>query len=144
MIQRIFTQNGKTLVFYKEHNDTKFSFLIDGEPELTELLLANCNTKRVTARELIYAVPGIFSKIEAGLVKPYVGSHPMIKLSEYCQKRWGENIVCEIAQKDGPVYSPTILVKLTLPNGDCYTGSGSNQRIARQLAASAAMDFLGI
>lgn len=143
MIQRKFTENGKTIVFYKENNEKKYSFLIENEPELTEFLLRNCKTKKVEGRRIGYAVLAIFSKLEFGIVDIKLWSKPMVKLSKYVQKRWGENLKCEVVQKLGPAHSPSIVVKLTLPNGDCYTGSGSNQRIARQLAATAAIYFLG-
>lgn len=68
--------------------------------------------------------------------------NPVIMLGELCQKRFGASIVTEVTGKQGPDHMPTVHVRITLPNGKEYTASGSNQKIAKQIAADNALSDL--
>jgi len=59
-----YSRNGETLIFYKEENDNKFSFLIKDNPELTAKLLLNVSQKRIKEEKIKYAVNGIFEKLK--------------------------------------------------------------------------------
>ena len=66
--------------------------------------------------------------------------NPIIVLSEKCQKRYGENITTEVLSQEGAGHCPTIKVAITLPSGKVYVGTGSNQKVAKQNAATAALN----
>ena len=144
-MEKKFTRNGKTLVFYQKSEDDKFSFFIENEPKLTELLLSQVKTKRVKIKDIHYAVDGIFEKIEQGLLRHEnleEMENPIVGLSELCQKKYRENIITEVLGSTGPSHCPVITVRITLPNQDYYEASGINQREAKKAAARKALENL--
>ena len=52
-----------TLVFYKKEYDHRYSFLIEGNYDLTSKILKKCKTKRVHKYDIYLAKIGIFKKI---------------------------------------------------------------------------------
>ena len=46
-MEKRFTEGGITIVFFQKENDSKYSFLVENEPELTEKLNQSVKTKRV-------------------------------------------------------------------------------------------------
>lgn len=150
-MEKRFTKDGITLLFYKKEGDEKYSFLIEGEPEATKILLANCKTKRVPEKNIHYAVKGIFEKLEmSGKIENNIehncnpDCNPVVLLSEKCQKYFGSNIETRIISKTGPDHHPIIWVEIELPDGSTFKASGSNQKIAKQKAALAALATLKI
>ena len=158
-----FEKNGKTLVFYKKENDDKFSFLIENEPELTELLIANVNSKRVAEKSIRFAVDGIWQKLQElsafSLTKENAielknnlltknfnameNSNPIIELAEKCQKIYRKNIETRVLGKKGEDHCPTVYVEIELPDGQIFKGKGNNQKEAKQKAAQKALEKLG-
>lgn len=69
-----YSLNSRTLVFYNKFHiitevfDSKFSFFIKNQPELTEQLLTTVKTKRIKETCIEYAVNGIFNLIENNLL----------------------------------------------------------------------------
>ncbi len=140
-----FEENGKTLIFYQKENDKKFSFLIENEPELTEILLASVKTKRVKENSIKFAAKGIFEKLEnINLITKnseiMSEVNPITELAEAIQAKYGANIETRVVSKRGSDHNPTITVEIELPNGDIYKASGSNKRIAKRLAAEKALN----
>ena len=139
-----FTKNGITLVFYQKPKDEKFSFLIKENEGLTELLLSNVSQKRIKEKDIFFAKIAIFEKIEQNLLTRTQKqmNNPIIELSERCQRMFRESMVTRVVGKTGADHNPTITVEIELPNGNVYTASGMNQKIAKQEAAEKALlDF---
>lgn len=135
-----FTHNGITLLFYKKENDVKYSFKIENDEELTQKILQTVSTKRVNEKAIFYAKEAIFKLINTNKLKTQnIMENPIIKLSELCQRIFGENIQTRVISKQGADHCPTIWVEIELPNGDIYKASGNNQKIAKQKAASEAL-----
>lgn len=65
-MQTTFTKNGITLEFYRLKNDEKYSFRVKDNQELTEVILANLFTKKVSERNIEFTQAEIFDKIESG------------------------------------------------------------------------------
>ena len=65
--------------------------------------------------------------------------NPIIKLAEKCQKEYGKNLITRVIGKTGPDHIPSIEVQIELPNGCIYVGVGSNQKLAKQVAARIAL-----
>lgn len=131
----------KTLVFYKKEGDSKYSFLIENEEQLTESLLSQCKTLRVKEKDIHYAVKGINEKLKTCIVitKTKNVMNPIIELAELCQKKFRSNIETRVIDKVGEDHSPTIFVEIELPNGKIYEASGCNQKDAKQKAALKAL-----
>jgi len=139
-----FSRNNLTIVFYQKENDQKFSFLIKDEEELTEQLLATVKTKRVREDKIKYAINGIFDLIENNLlitkkVTEMENSNPIIELAELVQKQYGKNIETRVLGKTGADHMPTVSVEIELPDGRTFNASGTNKRIAKQIAAEKAL-----
>ena len=140
---KTFKLNNLTLVFFQKENDQKFSFYIENEPELTEILLATVKTKRVKEDRIKYAVNGIFELIENDLLTKKVvkmeNSNPIIELAEIVQRVHGKNIETRVLGKTGPDHMPTVRVEIKLPDGRTFKSSGANKRVAKQKAAEIAL-----
>lgn len=67
--------------------------------------------------------------------------NPIIELSEFVQKRFGQSITTKVVAKEGLPHIPTITVAIHLPNGETFTASGANKRLAKQEAAQKALLF---
>lgn len=138
-----FTQGNTTLVFYKKDGDKKFSFYIESEEELTKRLLSTVKTKRVKESNIRFAVSGIFNLIENNLLttkkQTEMEKNPIIELSEFIQRQFGESIETRVTGKSGPDHAPTISVEIELPDGRIFKASGTNKRIAKQRAAEKAL-----
>ena len=65
--------------------------------------------------------------------------NPIVQLSEFVQKRFGENIETRLVSKKGADHEPTITAEIELPDGKKYSGTGLNKREAKQSAAKAAL-----
>lgn len=65
-------------------------------------------------------------------------------LGKWIQANTGENITYDIIKKVGPDHAPTITVKIVLPDGKEFTGTGSKKQLAANNAAEKAMKELGI
>lgn len=141
-----YSRNGKTIVFYRKEGDEKFSFLIENEPELTEQLLANVSAKRLKEREIVFAVKGIFEKIENNLLTfknlSTMEENPIVKLGETVQKLYGGSIKTEVLDVVGKSHNPVVTVRVTLPDGASFEASGMNQKEAKKIAAVEALDYL--
>ena len=139
-MEKKFTQNGITVVFYQKDGDAKFSFLIENNEELTEKLLATVSKKRVAGKSIFFAKEAIFNLINNNQLKEENEmGNPIVELSEICQKRFGDNIEVRVVSKEGADHCPIIKVEIQLPNGDVFEGSGSNKKIAKQNAAIEAL-----
>lgn len=68
--------------------------------------------------------------------------NPIIKLSETCQRLYGENIIAEVLGKTGPDHCPVVKVRITLPNGEYEEAVGGNQKVAKQKAAKRLLEKL--
>jgi len=135
-----FSRNNLTIVFYQKENDQKFSFLIKCKEELTEQLLATVKTKRVNEDKIKYAVNGIFDLIENNLlITKKMEKNPIIELAELVQKQFGANIATKVLGKTGADHMPTVSVEIELPDGRTFKASGTNKRIAKQIAAEKAL-----
>lgn len=139
-----FEQDNKVLVFYKKENDSKYSFLIENDKELTEWLLSNTKTHRIREDKIKYAVKGIFEKLKEynNKLKPKSSinmENPIITLAELVQKTYGANIETRVVKKVGEDHCPTIFVEVELPNGKIYADSGSNQKEAKKRACLKAL-----
>jgi len=139
-----FSRNNLTIVFYQKENDQKFSFFIEDEEQLTELLLATVKTKRVSESKIKYAVNGIFDLIENNLLttknlEKMENSNPIIELAELVQKEYGQNIETRVLGKTGADHMPVVSVEIELPDGRRFEASGTNKRIAKQKAAEQAL-----
>lgn len=144
MIQ--FSQNGKTVVFYKNEGEKNYSFLIENEPALTEQLLSIMSVKQVKEKEIKVIVLEIFSKIESILLiikSAYDNSkNPIVELVEKCQKKYGSNIKTKVVSKVGFDHCPVITVEIKMPDGEIFTASGANQKEAKKAAAILALNKL--
>lgn len=69
-------------------------------------------------------------------------NNPIVELSEKIQAIYKKNIETKVVGKTGDDHCPTITVSITLPNGDVFTSTGSNKRIAKQNAAKEALLFI--
>ena len=56
-------RKGITIIFFKEKEDIKFSWKIENDPRLTELLLKNSKSKKVKFPAIRFVADGIFEKI---------------------------------------------------------------------------------
>jgi len=141
-----FTRDSLTIVFYQKENDQKFSFLIENETELTELLLATVKTKRVKEDKIKYAINGILDLIDNNLLITKkaieMEKNPIIELAELVQRQFGANIETRVTGKTGADHMPIVSVEIELPDGRIFEASGTNKRIAKQKAAEKALvDF---
>lgn len=139
------SRNNSTLVFFQKENDKKFSFCIENNEDLTEILLATVKTKRVREDQIKYAIDGIFNLIEKNLLtttttKKMMEKNPIIELAELVQRQYGANIETRVTWKN----MPTINVEIELPDGRVFEASGNNKRIAKQKAAEKALSKLAI
>ena len=154
-MEKRFTEGGITIVFFQKENDSKYSFLVENEPELTEKLNQSVKTKRVDESGIRYAVPALFEKIaeimdsDFDLYESVVRKiqsnnceNPIVVLAELCQKMFGKNIESKVIGKIGQDHCPTITVNVLLPNGTSFKASGSNQKEARKIASISAIDYL--
>ena len=133
--------SGYTVVFYKKEGDKKLSFFIENEPELTEKILSSIKIKRVKQQAMKFILPALDDLIMNNNFKTSSvnNNNPIVELAETVQKLYGQNLEFTTPIKDGPDHCPTVTVSLLLPNGEKYTASGSNQRIARQECAKKAL-----
>ncbi len=145
------TENEITLVFYQKPSDQKYSFLIEGQPELTEKLLQVVKNKRINESDIHFAAKAIFSRLpkldeEYSLLQNSLSSesNPISELNLKCQKLFGKSILTRVVNKSGADHCPTITVEIELPNAEVYSASGLNQKEAKQQAALAALEDLGI
>ena len=69
--------------------------------------------------------------------------NPIVILSELCQLRYRESIITNVIAKEGPDHCPSITVQIELPDGHVYHGVGSNKKLAKQQAATFALEDLG-
>ena len=133
--------SGYTVVFYRKEGDKKLSFFIKNEPELTEKVLSSVKTKRVKQEAMKFILPALDDLIINNNFKTpsVMNNNPIVELAETIQKLYGQNLEFTTPIKDGPDHCPKVTVSLLLPNGEKYTASGSNQRIARQECAKQAL-----
>ena len=69
-------------------------------------------------------------------------NNKIVELAEKCQRIFRESMVTRVTAKTGADHNPTITVEIELPNGNVYTASGMNQKMAKQEAAQKALlDF---
>lgn len=69
--------------------------------------------------------------------------NPIVELAELIQSMHGKNIETRVVGKSGADhYCPTIKVEIELPTGEVFRASGSNQKEAKQKAASKALKHL--
>jgi hypothetical protein len=135
-----FTQNGITICFYQKPGDEKYSFLVKGNHQLTDMLLKSVSTKRVSFKGIHFAQKALFEKIESGqLAEINTESNPVVELSELVQKRYGESIQTRVTGTNGSSHNPIVSVEIELPNGDVFKASAANQRLAKQKAAQTAI-----
>jgi len=137
-----FTQNGITLVFFKKENDSKFSFAIKGDDELTEKILEQTSTHRVKEGDIFFAKKAIFEKLKNNMfseTKKINQTNPIVELSEFCQQYFGRNIETRVVGKTGSDHNPIITVEVELPDGRIFTASGMNQKLAKQKASENAL-----
>lgn len=147
------TRNGVTIVFYKEESDAKFSFRIKDSDMLTYELLNRVKTHRVREDKIKYAAKGIFEvidKIKGGdtannnnkIVNSM--SNPIVELAEFCQQKFRANITTSVDGKSGADHCPKIFISITLPCGERFEASGTNQKEAKQKAAREALAWLNM
>lgn len=150
-MEREITRGGITIIFYQEEGDDKFSFRIKDSDMLTYELLERVKTHRVREDKIKYAVKGIFeviNEIKGGDAKTNNNNkiinnmNPIVELAELCQKKFRSNIETSVDGQYGEDHCPTIEVSITLPCGEVFSASGSNQKLAKQKAAMKALDWL--
>ena len=142
------SRNGLTIIFYKnDKNDSKYSWKIENDAELTALLLQNSKSKKVKGKAIRYATEGIFEKIAnrnslKTITEQVKNNNPIVELAEYCQKMFGGNIITKNLGQIGPDHAPTIKVSITLPSGKVFEACGSSKAAAKVKAAREALEFL--
>jgi Double-stranded RNA binding motif len=135
-----FTQNGITICFYQKPGDEKYSFLVKGNHQLTDMLLKSVSTKRVPFKGIHFVEKALFEKIESEqLPEINTESNPIVELSELVQKRYGESIKTRVTGTAGSSHSPIVYVEIELPSGEVFKAAASNQRLAKQKAAQTAI-----
>lgn len=70
--------------------------------------------------------------------------NPITILAEKVQAAYGRNIETEVLGKTGEDHKPTVTVAIYLPNGNEYTASAGNKRIAKRKAAEIALQEEGL
>lgn len=68
--------------------------------------------------------------------------NPISELNELVQKLYGKSIKTKVLSKDGADHIPTVKVEISLPNGQTFTASGANKRLAKQKASEEALLIL--
>lgn len=68
--------------------------------------------------------------------------NPISELNELMQKRYGESIKTKVLEKEGLDHIPTIKIAIYLPNGETFTASATNKKLAKQKAAQEALLFI--
>ena len=58
--------------------------------------------------------------------------NPITDLALFAQKKWKGNIETEVIGKTGKDHKPRITVRITLPNGLSFEGSGTSKKDAKQ------------
>lgn len=133
-------KTGYTITFYRKENDTKLSFLIKNEPELTEKVLNSVNTKRVKQKNIKYVLPAIDELINNNNFKcKDMSDNPIVILAEKVQAKYGRNLEFGTPSLSEMSHCPIVTVTLYLPNGVEYTESATNQKLARRKCAERAI-----
>jgi hypothetical protein len=140
------TKDGVTIIFFKENSsDTKFSWKIKNDPELTKLLLQNSKNKKVKDSAIFFAEKGIFEKIAnrdnlKSIYEQTSNNNSVVELGLLCQKIFRKNIKTDVVKITGLDHARTVYVKIILPDGKVFESSASNQKKARQKAALEALE----
>lgn len=71
-----------------------------------------------------------------------MNTNKIIELAERVQRDFRKNIVTRVVGQIGPSHSPTITIEIELPDGKIFQASGSNQKLAKVLAAEEALVYL--
>lgn len=131
-----FTQNGITLVFYQKPYDKNYSFLIKDNPSLTEEILSTVKTKKVSEKDIYYCKKAIFDLIESNKlnqqIKPDKDYISLVKEELDCFK--SNNIQFDLTELPVEVNQRINEVTFTIIfNGVTIAKTASNKKIAKQL-----------
>ena len=80
--------------------------------------------------------------VVAGLGKDAASVNPKGRLQELAQARWKQSPVYALTRTEGPAHEALFTVDVRLPDGTCWTGSGSCKRAAETAAALEALAAL--
>ncbi len=135
-MEKEFTENDITLIFYQKPNDQKYSFLIKDDESLTEKILSLVSNKRVTENGIVYCKRSIFDLIKNNklsqkdqIEKDYV-SLVKEELDSFKSEHIPfelEELALKIDQKNNEVTFSLIF------NNELVSKTASNKKIAKQL-----------
>ena len=124
---------------------TEISERFDSWREIDKTLVGYIPTSEAEKRVKEKAIPFVVRGIQEIIKNPKKQvimteeKKPIVELAEKCQKHFGESMTTEVISQTGPCHAPVIEVEIALPNGQVYTATGRNQRLAKQEAAKQAL-----
>lgn len=136
-MKQTFKQNGNAITFVPVPLKTgetqqKYTFIVEGDEELTQKLLALATRRKVYARSFPYMAEELFKLIDNGKFEEVITGPEIQKLTEGFQKRFSQNPRFEfsdLSKKGKPLFEAR-LVNTCLPN------VGEQQAETRKQAAA--------
>jgi len=123
MRQKTFKKNGNTITFVPVplkagENQQMYTFIIEGDEELTKSLLASVKRKQVPERSFFYCAEALFEMIQKGDYENLISGEEIQELTEKFQNKYLENPVfkyTDLSQKNRPLFS-ACLINTCLPD----------------------------
>jgi hypothetical protein len=133
-----YTKNGVIIEFFlKDPTDTKFSFRVKGDEDMTEKLLSSRKGKkrRISERSIKHVVESLFRAIVNGFPDPSVntvqtGIDDISRFVQKYQKRFGRSPKFEDT-REGVESASLFGVKITTPENEIWYGIGKSKKAAR-------------
>ena len=133
----------KNLVFTEQPNG-KFTFSVEGDANATAYLLKNTIAHSIQESGIKFARPALeklLEKYDANIDYTVVEESAMTKFNNFCTSKFRNG---GLSSKILTHSANCIEAVLTLPDGSVFSGTGSNQRLARHESAKKACEFYGI